>query len=405
MKLLQLLQTCFQSLARNRLRSLLTSLGIIIGAASVIVMMAIGEGSQKLIDERIAAMGTNLLQIMPQHQYGARGSATPNLKPAQLTMADLEKVHAEAAYVSAVSGLAQGSFTAQGPSGSGTITVTGVENDYLFIKNRSLQSGSLFDEDDLLLTRRVAIIGTTTAQKLLGTADGAVGKTIQVGSGIFTVKGVLKPAGTSGGRDQDDLFWIPLETFQVRLSGTGTLESIAVSVRTKALISKAEQDLSAIIREAHGLTAGQANDFSIMNSADALSVASSTAKTMTTLLASIAAVSLLVGGIGIMNIMLVSVTERTREIGILMSIGANKRDILLQFLSESVVLSLAGGVIGIVFALIACRVLNTIDVFTVVNAGVIVLAAGFSALVGIFFGFYPARKAASLYPIDALRYE
>lgn len=401
MNITHTIHTCFKSLLRNKMRSILTSLGIIIGTSSVIIMMGIGRGSQTLIESQIAAMGTNLLQIMPQHSYGTNAS----LNPAVLSMSDLQKIKSEAAYVSGVSGVAQGSFTAQGTKGNGSVTVTGVESEYLFIKNREILSGEFFDDDDAASFRRVAVLGTTTAKNLFGSAEDAVGKSVQVGNGIFTVKGILSPLGTSGGRDQDDALWIPLATFNARLSAAGTLDSIAVSVKSKDLIPLAQKDLQEIMRESHGLSASQADNFSIMNSADVLSVATNTSQTLTVLLSAIAAVSLLVGGIGIMNIMLVSVTERIREIGILMSIGATQGDILSQFLAESVGLSLAGGIIGILISVVSCAALNARGIPAEISFTVVLVAAGFAVAVGVFFGFYPAWKASRLTPIQALRWE
>ncbi|MGN0739117.1 MAG: ABC transporter permease [Treponema sp.] len=391
---------CVQSLTRNKMRSFLTSLGIIIGMASVIIMMAVGEGSQKEIEKQIETMGTNFLQIMPQHTKGPDAT----LNPALLTKTDLQKIKDEAVYVTEVSGVVQGSFTVRADSNSGAASVYGVEENYGFIKNREIGYGSFFDKEDCDAFRCVAVVGTDTANFLFGSAENAPGKTFQLGNNIFTVKGVLKPLGTSGGRSQDELIWIPLSTFQARISNA-ELSNISVSVRSKELLAKAEKDITAILREAHGLTEKQKDNFSIMNSADILAMASSTAKTLTTLLAAIAAVSLVVGGIGIMNIMLVSVTERIREIGILMSIGAAKGDVLSQFLSEAAVLSFAGGIAGIIFSLLACFVLGKNGVAVSINPFVIFIAALISVLEGIFFGFYPAWKASSLRPIEALRFE
>jgi putative ABC transport system permease protein len=406
MNIIQLLQTCFRSIFRNRMRSLLTSLGIIIGVGSVIIMMAIGEGSQKQIEAQIASMGTNLLQIMPMRMFWRPGQMNANRpRPNQITLKDLEKLRTESSYTLAVSGVTQRSYTVQGPSGAASVQVYGVDPDFTIIKNRRVVSGVLFDDEDLENRNRTAVIGSTTALNILGDAESAVGQQIRIGSENFTVIGILNKAGTSMGQDADDVIWIPLNTFMTRLSNSSNIGQIAVSVVSKKYMSAAQTELSAIMREAHGLRDGSDDDFEIMNSADLVEMATSTAKTLTTLLAAIAGVSLLVGGIGIMNIMLVSVTERTREIGIRMSVGARKRDILFQFLSESVILSLMGGLLGIGMAAAVCRILSMMSIATSINPLIVAAAAVFAALVGIFFGFYPARKAAALYPIDALRYE
>jgi putative ABC transport system permease protein len=379
------------------MRSLLTSLGIIIGVCSVIVMVAIGEGSQREITRQIASMGTNLINVMP-----TRG---PNAVNA-LTRADVKKIRAEASYVGAISGIVRGSFDVIGGMGDWQTSVLGVEPDYLAIKQWSVASGEFFGVEDLASRAKVAVVGKTVAKELFGSLD-PVGSSVRIGSTPFTIVGVLAEKGASGmGDDQDDVIMVPLDTAIARLSRDRNLNMIAVSVTKESLMDRAQGEIDEILRESHRLARSADADYRIMNMADIIRTASQTSKSLTMLLAAIAGVSLVVGGIGIMNIMLVSVTERTREIGIRMSVGARKRDILFQFLSESVILSLMGGLIGIVLALAICRALTAFaGLPTLINPAVIAVSAAFAVIVGVFFGYYPARKAASLYPIEALRYE
>ena len=387
-----------RSIARNKMRSLLTSLGIIIGVASVIVMVAVGEGSQRQIKERISAMGANLLMVMPP-----RGPREAN----RLSLSDLAKIRSEASYLSAVSGVSRLSDDVTSGSATWSTTIYGVDPDYLAIKQREVAEGSFFGTDDGAARRKVAVIGSTIAKKLFGDEDSAIGASIRIGRVPFTVVGILATKGSNAmGEDQDDLVMVPLETAINRLQRDRSLGSIEMSVAREDLMTAAQEDVDAILREAHHLSSSATADYDIMNQAEIISTMSATAKTLTSLLAAIAGVSLIVGGIGIMNIMLVSVTERTREIGIRLAVGARRRDILLQFLSESIILSLAGGGVGITLAFLVAWGLGAFaSTPTQVRPDIVLSSVGFAAAVGVFFGYYPARKAARLYPIEALRYE
>jgi putative ABC transport system permease protein len=407
MKLPYLLQNCARSILRNMMRSLLTSLGIIIGVASVVIMTAIGQGTQNEIEARISSMGTNLLQVQPQRMVYRGGQNVVGFSRfPRVTTADRDKIVAENSYAAEVSALVQRSFTCIGTEGSASVTVMGVEDSYLRIRNWKIDQGAMFGEEENTERQRVAVLGSETAVSLFGGAEEALGQSMRMGDGSWIIVGVLAAHGDSmGAQNADDVALIPYRTYLTRLAPSKNLSSIVLSVVDKSYMDAAQREVEASMRESHGLPENAVSDFGIMNSTSLIEMAGETSRNLTVLLAAIAGVSLLVGGIGIMNIMLVSVTERTREIGIRMAVGARKQDILFQFLAEACILSIAGGMIGIALSYVACRVLAVFNISTAISPVIVLLAALFSLFVGVVFGYYPAKKAARLYPIEALRYE
>ncbi|MDR0464615.1 MAG: ABC transporter permease [Treponema sp.] len=404
MNIFQLFQTCLRSIFRNRMRSLLTSLGVIIGVGSVIIMVAIGEGSQKLIEESLTAMGTNLLQVTPRRSVSRTGTMMMT-RVSSFTRDDVIKLRNESSFAAAISAVVQSSSNVVGSLGNAQVSIQGVEPDFFIARNWTIAEGYLFDDEDLDLRNRVAVIGNSTAENLFGSADGAIGQQIRIGTNYFLVIGVLESKGAGFGGNQDDVVILPLDTAMTRISNMRSIQQIVINVAGKEYMDAALNETELILRESRGIQTGAESDFSIMNQADMIDMASATIGTLTTLLAAIAGVSLLVGGIGIMNIMLVSVTERTREIGIRMAVGGRKRDILMQFLTESVILSVLGGLLGIGMAFLVCKLMATVGIPAAINPSIVLISTLFAAGVGIIFGYYPALKAAKLYPIDALRYE
>ncbi len=398
-------KVALRSIVRNRMRSLLTSLGIVIGVCSVIVMVGVGQGSQQRITNEIASLGTNLLMVRPgASQFGgiSRGAGSEN----RLTLDDVDKISKEAYYVDAVSPLVTTSAQVVGGGNNWNTSINGVSVDYLKIKDWEIESGEFFEEKDIRAKKKVAVLGKTVADELF-TGQDPIGEKIRIQNTPFVVIGILTEKGqNSFGRDADDVILAPSTTVLYRLKGGTYIDMIYVSAVSTELMDAAEEEITQILREEHRIKSGEDDDFSIRNQTEIIEMASSTFETLTLLLGAIAAVSLLVGGIGIMNIMLVSVTERTREIGIRLSVGARSFDILTQFLVEAIVLSMTGGLIGVLAAFCMTFFLNKFaGVSTVINPTTILIASAFSAAVGIFFGFYPARKASNLNPIDALRYE
>ena len=396
----------FKALANNKLRTFLTMLGIIIGVGSVITMLAIGQGSKKSIQSQISEMGSNMIMIHPgaQRRGGVRMDAS-SMQTLKLT--DYKSIVSDAQYVSYVSPVVQSNGQFIYGSNNYPSSIYGVDADYLEIRQLSVEDGDLFTDLDVQTNAKVCVIGKTIADNLFTNGENPIGEVIRFNKIPCKIIGVLKSKGyNSMGMDQDAVVLTPYTTVMKRILAVTYLESIYCSAISEDMTEKAIDELTEILRENHKLLADDEDDFTIRSQQELSSMMSSTTDTMTILLSCVAAISLIVGGIGIMNIMYVSVTERTKEIGLRMSVGARGRDILTQFLIEAVLISIAGGLIGVLLGVLASV---TIKMFagwpTYIQPWSVILSFGVCTLTGVFFGWYPAKKASRLDPIEAIRYE
>ncbi|MEG6507844.1 ABC transporter permease [Methyloligella sp. 2.7D] len=396
------LKLAVQAILRNALRSFLTLLGIVIGVAAVIAMVTIGNGTTEKVKEQMAKLGSNVLFVRPG-QFGP-GRASSNAK--SFNARDIEALREQLRGVRAVAPMSRGSATVIYGSESRTVSTVGTDDAYLITQDWGLTDGRSFSAAEVRSGGAVCIIGQTVREELFGSTN-PMGQRIRVSNISCEVIGLLEPKGESGfGTDRDDVVLMPLRTYQRRISGNSDIDSINVSARDGVDTAKVQADIERLMRERRGITPGEDDDFGVADMTQIVETQTATTAVLTALLGAVAGVSLLVGGIGIMNIMLVSVTERTREIGIRLAIGAQESQVLMQFLVEAVVLSLFGGIAGIVLGLgLAALTSIQMNIPFVLDPSIVVISFGFSALTGIVFGYFPARRAAQLDPIEALRHE
>lgn len=396
-----------RAITSNKSRSSLTILGIVIGIGSVIAMVSIGQGAQSSIESSIESIGSNLLMISPGAQRGVGGQVNSGRGSSQtLTMADFEAINSEVTDIGNSTAYVSSRYQVIQKSNNTNTSVYGTTPSYTAVRNIEISEGSFITEQHVNGNAKVAVLGPTTKEDLFGEDGEAIGKTIRINSMNFTVIGITKSKGGSGFNNQDDMIFIPISTAQKFLTGNEYLSGISIQATSQDTLTLVQNQVNSLLMSRHKIKETETADFTILNQSDIVATASSVTGTFTILLGAIAGISLLVGGIGIMNMMLTTVTERTREIGLRKAIGATKANISTQFLTESVMLTFLGGLFGIFFGWVSSMVVTKFfSVATHISLMSILLAFGVSAAIGIIFGYYPARRAAKLNPIDALRYE
>lgn len=407
MNITNLFRISLKALVSNKFRALLTMLGIIIGVAAVIAMLAIGQGSKKSIQDEISKMGSNMIMVQPGADMFMGGARMAASATQTMVIEDYEAIKAQSTYLSAISPMVNGNGQSIYGSKNWPVNMQGVNQDYLFIRKYSVKTGRVFTDREITTAAKVCLLGQTVVDELFGEGVNPVGKSIRYNKIPFEVIGVLSEKGENGmGQDQDDVLLAPYTTVQKRVVAITYLNGIYCSTTTEEVTQKAKAELENVLRARHQIREGDDDDFNVRSQQEMLAMFSSTSTIMTILLAVIAGISLVVGGIGIMNIMYVSVTERTREIGLRMAVGARGIDILTQFLIEAVMISVVGGIIGAALGIGSSFIIkNILNWPIVITTYSIVLSFAVCTFTGVFFGWYPAKKAAGLDPIDAIRYE